>query len=106
MHHTTPVRHHPDIRWVIVVTMIITTAVVLFVYTMWDVTRPRPALVEQLNAQGKYIGQLQSTIVQLNTINDAFQGEINRNEQTIATLRTQLLAAQAVASSTNKKSPK
>ena len=100
MHHT-PVahlKHHPDLRWVIVVTILITTAVVLFVYTMWDLTRPRPVLSLQVERQADYIGELQSNITQLNSINQSLQTEVKNKNEEIVALQTSLLAAQAMAS--------
>ena len=95
MHQTHPVHHHPDIRWLVVVTMIITAAVVLFVYTMWDVTRPQPVLTVQVERQNKYIAELQSNITQLNSINQNLQKEIKNKNEDINRLQAEVLAAQA-----------
>lgn len=103
MHQSTHVRHHPDIRWVVVVTVLITTTLVLFVYTMWDVTRPRPALAQQVASQQAYIAQLQGTVTQLTTINSALQAEVEKKGDEVAQLQVQLLANKINTNSSTKK---
>ncbi len=102
-HPVTHVRHHPDLRWVVVVTALITSALVLFIYTMWDVTRPRPVLVQQVEAQKEYIAQLQNTVTQLNTINTSLQAEVDKKNQEISQLNLQLVATKINTNSTAKK---
>lgn len=97
MHHTpiTPVRHHPDLRWVIVVTAIVTSALALLIYSLSGLTRPAPAAELRANAQTTTISQMQTQIQQLGNINDALQAEIKSQATTIASLKLQILASTA-----------
>lgn len=101
MHQTHPVRHHPDIRWIVVVTMLITTATVLFVYTMWDITRPQPVLSLQVNRQAEYIAELQSSLTQMTSINKNLQLEVKTKNEELVKLQAAVLAAQAKSSVTS-----
>ncbi|OGH64879.1 MAG: hypothetical protein A2821_00170 [Candidatus Magasanikbacteria bacterium RIFCSPHIGHO2_01_FULL_41_23] len=93
MHKATHIRHHPDIRWVVVVTVIITTALVLGLYTIGNLTKPVPALVLQNEQQQIYLHELSGAVKQLTAINQAMQEEIKNQNESIGVFRLELMTA-------------
>ena len=103
MHHTplTHVKHHPDIRWIIVVTAFVTAALGLVVSSVWNITRPLPGVMMRANEQTTYLYQLQTQINQLSTINEALQKEIKKQNEMIAALKLQMAQVATVSTSSN-----
>lgn len=99
MYHTHPVRHHPDIRWIVVITILVGGASMLLFYNLFAYIRPVPAAVQQVEQQRYYLEQANETIIQLQKINHELQAEIIAQQKTIDQLRAQTLSAP----NTNKK---
>lgn len=90
MHKTTPVRHHPDIRWVVVVTAIVVTALSLILFVVLNFTRTTPLLVMQNEQQAAYIQELTGAVKQLGIINGALQEEVKKQHEEIGALKAEL----------------
>lgn len=87
VHH---VKHHPDIRWVVVITVLIVGAGITLFYNLFGLSKPMPEAVRQVEQQKEYLEQANETIVQLKKINGDLQAEVKNQQQTIDTLRAQV----------------
>lgn len=96
VHHVT---HHPDIRWIIVVTVLIVGAGILVFYNIFGYNKPVPQAVQQVEQQKQYLEQANETIIQLQKINGQLQIEVKAQQQVIDSLRTQV----QILSTTTKK---
>lgn len=89
-HPVSHIKHHPDIRWVVVMTILIVGAGILLFYNLFEYVRPVPAAVQQVEQQRYYLEQANQTIIQLQKINNQMQSEIMSQQKTINELRAQI----------------
>ncbi len=87
VHH---IKHHPDIRWIVVVTVLIVGAGILVFYNLFGISKPVPAAVQQVEQQKLYLERANETIVQLQKINGEMQIEIKSQDTMIDSLRRQI----------------
>lgn len=87
VHH---IKHHPDIRWVVVMTVLIVGAGILVFYNVFGFSKPVPQAVQQVEQQKQYLEQANQTIIQLQKINSEMQIEIKSQDTMIDSLRRQI----------------
>ena len=87
VHH---IKHHPDIRWVVVITVMIVGAGILVFYNLFGLSKPVPQAVQQVEQQRQYLEQANETILQLQKINGELQIEIKSQDTMIDSLRRQV----------------
>ncbi len=96
VHH---IKHHPDIRWIVVITVLFVGAGIAIFYNLFGLSKPVPQAVQQVEQQRQYLEQANDTIIQLKKINGDLQTEVKTQQQVISTLRAQI----QVMSTTTKK---
>lgn len=87
VHH---VKHHPDLRWVIAMTVLVVGAGILVFYNIFGLSKPVPQAVLQVEQQKLYLEQANQTIIQLQKINNEMQIEIKSQDTMIDSLRRQI----------------